>query len=422
MKIVLFMDEEADHSDGMIELFAETPYDEFLRNQHDASIQGIHGIDKDVLLNTDIAQICQELEPLYRINVPVLQEAETFDPEEVVLDVSNDPLLFRHRLGKALVPHTKFVIDYTYRGDASLFRVIPSHYWSPLRGVVSNDRLRLIFHQRHPNEEQLKDLVSQQIKKVEENLEALRADFHSHNETLSRFLLSNLEARRTKLLANRKLATSLGFPLKERNDIPTALKVPLQPKSLPLFKNRQSAASFQPEPELDMQAYEQILELLAHMAVAMERSPHVVAQMQEEDLRFLFLFLLNATYEGQATGETFNMAGKVDILIRVEDRTIFLAECKFWRGPASLRDAIDQLLSYTTWRDSKTSILLFNRTKGFSSVLAKIPEVVQAHPNCLRQLPLPAFSETQFRYKFTHPHDPERQLYVTILAFDIPTE
>ncbi len=27
-----------------------------------------------------------------------------------------------------------------------------------------------------------------------------------------------------------------------------------------------------------------------------------------------------ATYEGQATGETFNRSGKTDILVRVEDR------------------------------------------------------------------------------------------------------
>lgn len=41
--------------------------------------------------------------------------------------------------------------------------------------------------------------------------------------------------------------------------------------------------------------------------------------------------------------ETFNSSGKTDILIRVENRNIFIAECKFWRGPKSFGEAIEQL-------------------------------------------------------------------------------
>jgi len=44
--------------------------------------------------------------------------------------------------------------------------------------------------------------------------------------------------------------------------------------------------------------------------------------------------MLNTHYEGGATGETFNAAGKTDILIRVEDRNVFIGECKWWSGAA----------------------------------------------------------------------------------------
>ena len=93
----------------------------------------------------------------------------------------------------------------------------------------------------------------------------------------------------------------------------------------------------------------------------MELSPFLFRSIPEEDLRTHFLIQLNGWYEGQATGETFNLSGKTDIIIRDRDRNVFIAECKFWRGSKSLSEAIDQLLGYTSWRDTKTAIVLFNK-------------------------------------------------------------
>jgi hypothetical protein len=418
---MIFTEDDVDNSDGQTDLFIEEAYEEFLRRRQEAYRQEIQNLDKEILFEGGETSLCHELEQRYRIDVPVLEEERgvTLDPEEVMIDVSRDPYLSRYQLRNSYVPHTRFVFELPFRGDEALFRVRPSRYWDPpLRGIVSQSTLQLIFDVRNPREEELKKLVSTRLERVKESLEQLRGHFHSYNETLSQSLLACLKERQRKLSEGRQLATSIGFPLKKREAIPETIVFPLQPKPLLLLKSHGKGLSTQPEPALDMQAYEQILDQLTHMALAMERSPHVVAHMQEEDLRFLFLFVLNATYEGQATGETFNMSGKVDILIRVEGRNIFLAECKFWNGPESLKGAIDQLLTYTHWRDSKTAVLVFNRNKNFSTVLSKIPHVVQAHPQYVCQLP--SSSETQFRYKFSHPNDPMRELYMTVLAFDIP--
>jgi hypothetical protein len=88
----------------------------------------------------------------------------------------------------------------------------------------------------------------------------------------------------------------------------------------------------------------------------------------------------------QATGETFNFQGKTDILIRVEGKNVFIAECKFWKGEKAFLLTIDQLLSYLSWRDTKTAILVFNRNADFSAVIAKIAESVPTHPNFKRDL------------------------------------
>ena len=118
-----------------------------------------------------------------------------------------------------------------------------------------------------------------------------------------------------------------------------------------------------------MDNYEYILSVLSSTAMFMERSPNTFKGMNEESVRDLFLALLNGHYEGQATGETFNYTGKTDILIRTEDRNIFIAECKFWSGPKGLTEALDQLLGYTAWRDTKTALLIFNRDRNMSTVL-----------------------------------------------------
>ena len=100
------------------------------------------------------------------------------------------------------------------------------------------------------------------------------------------------------------------------------------------------------------------------MALVIERSPASFASLDEEAIRTHFLLQLNGHYEGSATGETFNSSGKTDILIRVDNRNVFIAECKFWRGPKSFSEAIDQLLGYLSWRDSKGAFARFQSDAG----------------------------------------------------------
>jgi hypothetical protein len=90
-----------------------------------------------------------------------------------------------------------------------------------------------------------------------------------------------------------------------------------------------------------------------------------------------------------------------------------------WRGPKYLTEAIDQLFSYLTWRDTKTAVIIFNRNKDFSAVLASIQETIAAHSNRKRDPTIEG--ETRFRYMFGHPNDGNREIIVTIMAFDVPT-
>ena len=167
-----------------------------------------------------------------------------------------------------------------------------------------------------------------------------------------------------------------------------------------------------------MDDYEHILSVMINMSSVMERSPSAFNDLSEDALRSHFLVQLNGHYEGNATGETFNYEGKTDILIRVDGRNIFIAECKYWAGKKKLMDTIDQLLGYVSWRDTKVAIVIFNRNKNFSRVLEVIPDTVKTHSNFKKELK--PETDSQFRYLFGHRDDINREMVLTILAFDVP--
>ena len=95
-----------------------------------------------------------------------------------------------------------------------------------------------------------------------------------------------------------------------------------------------------------------------------------------------------------------------------------MGECKFWGGAKFLTETIDQLLGYASWRDTKVAVIIFNRNKNFSAVLDQIRSTTEAHPKCKRFVSKP--SETQFRFLFTQRDDSNREMMLTVMAFDVP--
>jgi hypothetical protein len=208
----------------------------------------------------------------------------------------------------------------------------------------------------------------------------------------------------------------LGFPIRQRSDEVARVYTPIQRKVIAV---PDSPKQLDENPYITMEAYDDILRTITAMAHGFERSPLAFRQMGEEDFRMVLLIGLNAVYEGRATGETFNN-GKTDILIRVGDRNVFIAECFVWDGIKTAESKLnDQLMSYAMWRDTKTALIVFNRTKSLTSVVRKLREALKAHPQCVQELPYA--SETGSRYVFRRKDDPDRQFYLTCLAFDVPS-
>lgn len=381
----------------------------------------IDALDGDRLLNTSVEDLCAYFETKYRIEVPILKVDEVVaDQQETQIDVSQDPQRYIRDRGRPFhVKGTTVEIAVPFEGDAEAFKVQPTTYTScPPRGEVRDGSLILKVQGTDLAADRVRNEVDRTISEIEGYLTTLRTNAQGLNAQLRSIARTAIERRRAKLLSDRNLVGSLGFKIRERAGTSRTFVAPEVRRKIAPILPAAASTPYKPEPALADSDYAHILSVIQNMAHVMERSPSAFTSMDEESLRSHFLVQLNGHYEGQATGETFNYQGKTDILVRSEGKNIFIAECKFWSGPKNLGDTIDQLLGYSSWRDTKVAVILFNRNKEFSKVLQSISDTVKGHASCKRDLG--AQSETSFRYVFANKDDPNREMTLTIMAFDVP--
>jgi hypothetical protein len=228
-----------------------------------------------------------------------------------------------------------------------------------------------------------------------------------------------LERKRKQAESTTGVLANLGIPIRQKAE-PPAFALPIRRREQPVRRPTVATGKYEPEPFLDEKEYAHILGVLRSMSLVIERDPTAFATLDEEGIRTHFLLQLNGHYEGGATGETFNLSGKTDILIRSADRNVFIAECKFWRGPKGFDEAIDQLLGYLTWRDTKSALVIFNRTKDSAGVRVKMHETVQARPECKKTIFHKPDGES--RYVLVKPSEPGKEIIVTTQLYDLPTK
>lgn len=392
------------------------------RHQRQQMAAEIEKVDPDRLLNTSSDDLALYFSEKYKIDVPVLDEENlVVGQREKQIDVSRDPNRYiTDRSRPFYITGSEIEVEIPFIGEAEAFKIQPNPYTlSPPRASVIGNLLTFAIVGTNLEATQVRAEIDRTLRDIQSYLTNLRANVAGLNGQLQGEARNAIEARRNKLLANRNTVASLGFKMKERQNAPKTYVPPEVRKKISPVMPPASSAPYKPEPALGQNDYEHILGVMQSMTQVMELSPSAFHDVDEEALRSHFLVQLNGHYQGQATGETFNYEGKTDILIRSEGRNIFIAECKFWAGPKKLSETIDQLLGYSSWRDTKTSVVVFNRNRDFSKVLAAIPDAVRAHPQYKKDLP--GSTDTVFRYLFANRDDRNRELYLTVMAFDVPT-
>lgn len=398
-------------------LFLEGDLSATLDNVRKKVAAAINSLSPSQLLPADDARVCEHFVQENTIEPIELHEEaiELIEPREVEVEEEN-----RYYGGRYKRKKLEFRFELPFSGDPILFKLKPSSFdFSPPRGQVNGSRVIFSMLAAGNDANQVKQELAGWVGSLKQYIGWQRPEVNGWNSGLPGLVQQYVAERRKKLVADKQLITDIGIPVRRRGDPSPAYTFPVTRKSVaPPLPPAKPGALAKPDPVMDAAVYEEILDTLASMSVTMERCPSAFANLDEESLRMQFLIPLNSKFQGQSSGETFNAAGKTDIMVKCEDRVLFIAECKFWKGPKSLADTIDQLLGYMTWRETKAAILLFNRNRDFSAVLGQIPDVVKAHPQFVRTDKYER--STGFRFVVRHPNDTARHLIVTILAFDVP--
>jgi hypothetical protein len=402
-------------------LFSEHHLGEILNGHLQKARAKIDELDENYLLNASEADLIAYFVSEYTVNPPELGEPYIAESKEANVDVRYHPDRYIFDDGRPVYAKgTRLEIHVPYTGDAFLFHCAPSTYsLSPPQADVRQSVLAFTYETAgEMNSEQIKQSFNHSLGQVRSSLQHTQTDCAKFNGDLENQIRQIVAGRKNRLLKSRQAVANIGLPMKRREDAATTYTVPnvrRKPQiQMPVVKDK----AFILEPALANEEYEHILSVIRSMVKVMERSPHSFQTMGEEDLRTHFLVPLNGQYEGRASGETFNYEGKTDILIRDGDRNVFIAECKIWKGEAELVKALDQILGYLHWRDTKAALIVFNRNKSFSDVLAKIEPTVAAHPSCKKLSK--KLSETEWRFVFGNKDDPNRELQLAVLLFDVP--
>ena len=381
----------------------------------------VEELDANRLLNTAAEDLKRYFVEKHSVEpIRLLRDDWYADPQETQVDVRHDPMRWIDDKSRpALVPGERVEVRVPFEGEAELFYCAPNTMTTnPPRAIVEGNELVLRYESPSDAPRDARPALDQALAEIERYLQWQKSMIEAHNSGLAAAAEQAVRQRRERLLAQSQRAAALGIPIKRRNDAPKTYAVPtVRKKATPVLPPA-STAPFEPEPTWAVEQYEQALKIMQDMALVMERSPGSFKTMDEEALRQHFLVQLNGQFEGRATGETFNMGGKTDILLREGERNVFIAECKFWKGPKAYKEAIDQLLRYATWRESKTVILVFNRGTDTSTVLNGVDATTKGHANFKRVVDWR--HESGFRYVLHANGDANRELILTVLVFHVP--
>ena len=217
------------------------------------------------------------------------------------------------------------------------------------------------------------------------------------------------------------MAAAFSIPVREVEP-ERALDVPVKPTAVVLKAAPDPGAAGEREWRLDTSIYERMIQTITKFGHALERRPRSAQPLihDEETIRDWLMFNLGTNYEAPDGGELFiggeieNGRGKTDILVRHQNRNVFIAECKFWHGPKKFDEAIDQLLSYTTWRDTKAAIILFITNKNATAAIDSAGGRLAAHAAC-KETPVSAEPYERRDYRFTSPDDNQRVISLALL-------
>jgi len=401
-----------------MKIFAEGDLTASLEAQLTPARSEVRAEGKNRLLNVNEAEYIDYLEAKYRVETLSINWDEiTVSEREEMIGAERFPGDFHVFQGK-FYPKQILTYHVPFSGDQGLLKLTPSSriLWTTDVLISNGEILFDIINWRNDPTE-VKRQADGILSNIRRQCENVQRQTTAWNDRLREELEGIVKHRKDELLRQSEFLQQLGVPIKPSQNVSSTFSVPVEKKKPVIRKPQSSDEPFKPEPALDQSIYESILRICEDMGREMERHPSVYHDKDEETLRDHFIMQLSPHFQS-VSGETFNRRGKTDILIRHEGGNVFVAECKYWTGSKGLLQALDQLLSYLTWRDSKSALILFVRNKDFGAVLEKMRDCIASHA-CFMKLEREPM-DGSLRYAFHLPEDESRGIHLAVLAFHFP--
>lgn len=404
-------------------LFAGNSVGDVLRAEHRRLRDFVLALDANAVLATPIEDMLDRVVAQFEIACPALRRDKEYSPgaTDVRIDVTGDFRRATFGPGPHYVAGTKFSLHIPFDGERDVFFLRPNPFsMSPPRATVTGQELVLTVQAPADSLDPaaMRRQLDEQLGQIDTHLERARVEIDQYNAGLRDAARGLLEQRRQKVLADRALEEHLAVPVTRREDRSPTLAVDVPKKRRPVPTSMVDAVTpFKPEPAISRLDFDAIVAVVASFGSAAERFPETFGPMREEVLRELVLVILNNQF-GPAVGELFSRSGKTDIAIIQADGPVFIAECKIWKGEAAFREAIDQLLGYLVWRDTKAALVLFVKNKDVSSVISKAEALVRAHDRYKRD---GAPSGERPVFVLHHDGDVNREIETALIAVPIPT-
>lgn len=245
----------------------------------------------------------------------------------------------------------------------------------PKNGIYDLTVIIKLELQKASTDPNIKEYVYSEFKKslklFQQNLNTVNSEICSTKPRLKKDISKMVEKRINIINAKNSVFEKFAIPVTTKESTSRPIIINKKIIDLPNKKQLDSVQYYVESSDIKV-----INEHIFSFCSSMERCPGAYKINSEEDIRYTILYSLNTRFSN-ATGETFSHKGKTDIFIGKLDRMAYIAECKIWSDKTKLKNAVSQLMGYTTWKDCSGSLLIFNKTnKDFKKLLNNIESTI----------------------------------------------
>ncbi|MBQ3702269.1 MAG: hypothetical protein II885_05880 [Oscillospiraceae bacterium] len=372
-------------------LFNTRDADEYFASRLDEVSEKIERMNDSEITNTELSEWKTYYYELFKAHPIVLFEdsiiqtlQETKIKQRNLYRFINEPEFF-------YIDGVTIMYKIPFDGDSDLLYLTPSSYlvtkidFELIIDATDTEYGYIIYKnefirselEKHNNDMQefVKNCFNKNFENHRKMIGFINSDADRYNKSLETTVEKDLAARFARAKSMSNISQKLSIPLYVSKDAPNSKPIIMKKIAKPAIQKPQKK-TLPVEYSIRDEDYANINNIIYMCGTSMEKTARSHINNDEEELRDFILATLNTHYEN-ASGETFRKVGKTDIHILFENQAAFIGECKVWHGEKVFTEAIQQLCSYSTWKDTKVTLVIFNKeNKNFMSILHRIEDWV----------------------------------------------